>query len=191
MAEFRLETERLVLRDWRDADRAPMFAHLNSQPDVMRWLFGTKDRAASDAMIDRLTGWQMRDGHTFWALERREDAALLGFCGLKRVESDGGEPDPGTLEIGWRLRADAWGRGYAREAAVASMNHAFDSYDEDFLSAFTVKSNTPSWGLMERLGMTRRADLDYWQDDWGPELGHGIVYRITRAQWAAKRKEFA
>ncbi len=185
-----IETDRLILRNWRDADREPMFAHLNSQPNVMRWLLGVQTRERCDAMIGKLMRWQAEDGHTFWAMERKEDGALLGFCGLKRVQDDRHEPDPGTMEIGWRLREDAWGKGYAREAAMASMNWAFDNTDEDFVSAFTVDGNTGSWGLMERLGMKRRKDLDYWEDDWGPDLGHGIVYRITREEWAEKRKEF-
>ncbi len=183
MAEFRLETDRLIMRDWRDADRAPFFGHLSSQPEVMRWLLGTSDRAKSDATIERLRGWQAKHGHTFWALERKADDAFLGFCGLKQVQSDQNEPDPGTLEIGWRLRADAWGRGYAREAAERALHYAFDTLDAPFVSAFTVEGNEASWRLMQRLGMHRRPDLDYWEDDWGPQLGHGIVYRIASAQW--------
>lgn len=185
-----IETERLILRDWRDEDREPMYRHLNSRPNVMRWLLGVQTREQCDKMIDKLIRWQAEDGHTFWAMERKEDGELLGFCGLKKVQDDQNEPDPGTLEIGWRLREDAWGRGYAREAAVASLSYAFDNFDDDFVSAFTVNGNEGSWGLMERLGMTRRKDLDYWEDDWGPDLGHGIVYRITREQWAEKRREF-
>lgn len=185
-----IETDRLILRDWRDEDREPMFAHLNSQPNVMRYLLGVQTREKTGGMIDKFAGWQRDHGYTFWAVERKSDTALLGFCGLKRVEDDGILPDPGTLEIGWRLREDAWGQGYAREAAVASMNHAFDTLDAEFVSAFTVEGNTGSWGLMERLGMERRKDLDHWYDDWGPQLGHGIVYRITAPQWAEKRQQF-
>ncbi|MEQ9661248.1 MAG: GNAT family N-acetyltransferase [Parasphingopyxis sp.] len=185
-----IETERLILRDWRDDDREPMYEYINSRPNVMRWLLGVQTREKTDEMIDKLTGWQREHGHTFWAVERKSDGELLGFCGLKRVQNDRNEPDPGTLEIGWRLREDAWGKGYAREAAVASMNYAFDTFDEDYVSAFTVNGNEGSWGLMERLGMKRRKDLDYWEDDWGPELGHGIVYRITREEWTEKRVEF-
>ncbi|MGP1283918.1 MAG: GNAT family N-acetyltransferase [Parasphingopyxis sp.] len=185
-----IETERLILRDWRDADREPMYAHVNSRPNVMRYLLGVQTRAKTDEMIDKLIRWQRDHGHTFWAVERKEDGELLGFCGLKKVDDDGVLPDPGTVEIGWRLREDAWGKGYAREAAVASMNHAFDAFDPDFVTAFTVRGNEGSWRLMERLGMERRTDLDHWYDEWGPELGHGIVYRIDRGRWAAKRREF-
>lgn len=185
-----IETERLILRNWRAADREPMFEHLNSQENVMRWLLGVQTREQCDEMIDKLMRWQAEGGHTFWALERKENGELLGFCGLKRVQSDKTEPDPGTLEIGWRLRESAWGKGYAKESAIASMSYGFDNFEEEFVSAFTVDGNTGSWGLMEKLGMKRRKDLDYWDDEWGPDLGHGIVYRITREAWAEKRQEF-
>lgn len=184
-----IETDRLILREWRDEDREPMFVHLNSQPAVMEWLGGAQTREESDAGIDRIIGYQADYGHCFWAVERKTDAALLGFCGIKRT-NDEGAPDPGKPEIGWRLRQDAWGRGYAKEAAVASMNYAFDTIGAEFVSAFTVKRNSGSWGLMERLGMTRRRDLEFWDPKWSPVLGETIVYRITAPEWAEKRQDF-
>jgi RimJ/RimL family protein N-acetyltransferase len=189
MTEPIIETERLILRDWTDADREPMFAHVNSRPNVMRWLLGAQTRAQCDEMIDKLTGWQRDHGFTFWAVERKDNGELQGFCGLKRIDRSV-VPDPGTFEIGWRLREDAWGQGIARESAVASMSYGFDNSEEDFISALTVPKNTASWALMERLGMTRLHDLDYWDEEYGPEIGTEIVYRITREEWATKRKEF-
>lgn len=185
-----IETDRLTLRKWRDADRAAMHA-MGRDPEVMRWLGELQSREESDAGIDRCIACGEQHGHCFWVLERKEDGAFLGFCGIKRVKDDGIEPDPGTPEIGWRLRRDAWGHGYAKEAAIASLDYAFDRLGVDFVTAFTVPGNTASWGLMERLGMTRREVLDYWNPDWSPQLGKGIVYRITPDEWAQKRKEFA
>jgi RimJ/RimL family protein N-acetyltransferase len=182
-----IETERLTLRDWRDADREPMFAHCNSQANVMRWLGGPQTRETCDAMIDKFVGWQAERGHSFWAVERIEDGELLGFCGLKLIDR-ACVPDVGTPEIGWRLREDAWGQGYAREAAVASLDYGFDVLGFDFITALTLPGNTASWGLMERLGMTRREDLDYYdEEDWGPKVGTEIVYRITREEWTDNR----
>lgn len=190
MTEAIIETDRLILRDWRDEDREPIYAHINSRPNVMRYLLGVQTREKTGEMIDKFIRWQREHGHSFWAVQRKDDGALLGFCGLKCVDDDGTLPDPGTMEIGWRLREDAWGCGYAREGAVACMNYAFDTFDPEFVTAFTVKGNEGSWGLMKRLGMRRREDLDHWYDEWGPELGNGIVYRITAEEWAEKRKEF-
>lgn len=183
-------TERLILREWREQDRAPMFAHVNESPAVTRWLGGLQTRESSDAGIDRCIACQAEHGHCFWALERRADDALLGFCGIKRVNGPC-DPDRGSHEIGWRLREDSRGHGYAKEAAAASLSFAFDSLDADFVSAFTVDGNTASWGLMERLGMKRRPDLDYYDPAWSGDLGPGIVYRIRRDEWAVRRGGFA
>ncbi len=70
--------------------------------------------------MTRQNGLQSAHGYCFWIVERREDGAMLGFCGLKPGPAD--TPIEGRVEIGWRLRADAWGKGYAREAAQASLD---------------------------------------------------------------------
>jgi RimJ/RimL family protein N-acetyltransferase len=176
---MRIETERLVLRDWTVEDIEP-FLRLNT-PEVMRWLGGVKSREAVEAAVrDRFIPWQESRGFTFWVVERKEDAELLGFCGIK-IADDVGSPVEGEYEIGWRLREDAWGKGYAKEAAIASLEHAFGQLGAERVIALTVEGNSPSWGLMERLGMTRRPDLDYKGPEWAE--GTVIVYLIRREEW--------
>jgi RimJ/RimL family protein N-acetyltransferase len=182
MPEFRLATERLILRDWRDADREP-FAEMNADPDVMRHLDGPAGRAASDALIERLMEGAARHGHTCWALERKSDGAFIGFCGVRRG-GHAGTPVPDELEIGWRLMRSAWGQGYAREAAQASLDWGWANTDEKRIVAWTVKANKASWGLMVRLGMTHRPELDFnhpaFED--GHPLHRHVVYAIARPQ---------
>ncbi len=175
-----IETERLVLRNWTQADKEPFLRHTNT-PAVMRWLGGVKTRDHVDWVIDhRFIRWQEEHGFTFWAVERKSDGELLGFCGLK-IADDEGSPVEGDHEIGWRLREDAWGQGYAKEAAAASLDHAFGVIGADHVVALTVEENRPSWGLMVRLGMTRRPELDYDGPEWAD--GRVIVYRIEREEW--------
>jgi len=177
-----IETERLRLRNWTMDDAAPFIRHTNT-PAVMRWLGGVKRPDELESTIrDRLIVWQETRGHTFWAVERTSDAALLGFCGLK-IADDPGSPVEGMLEIGWRLRQDAWGQGYAKEAATASLDFAFDALAAPQAVALTVAGNRASWGLMERLGMRRRPDLDYQGPAWAE--GIVIVYSIGRDEWRA------
>lgn len=182
MGEFRLETGRLVLRSWRDADR-PAFAAMSADREVMAHLGGPIDRSASDAVIDRLSEVEARQGHTFWAIERKEDAAMIGFCGLRRG-GHAGTPVSDELEIGWRLARLAWGRGFAREAAEAALSWGWANCDVQRIAAWTVPANTASWGLMLRLGMVHRPDLDFdhplfVQDH--PLCRH-VVYIAGRAQ---------
>ncbi len=188
MADFRLETDRLILRDWRDEDWEPFFRHTNT-PAVMRWLGGVADAEGRAQARSRLESYGREHGHTFWVVERKADGGhlsgeLLGFCGLKRANQQGGPI--GDFEIGWRLREEAWGRGYAREAAQASMRDGFERLGAPHMIALTVRGNTGSWGLMERLGMRRRPDLDFASADFDPDDPTIIAYSITRQEWDAQ-----
>jgi RimJ/RimL family protein N-acetyltransferase len=184
MAEFRHETGRLILRDWREEDW-PFFWEGTNTPGVMRWLGGVCDGAKRDAAQQRLLSYEREHGHTFWCVERRSDGAILGFCGLKRSNQAGGPL--GMMEVGWRLREDAWGRGYAKEAATASLDLAIDRFDAEEVIAMTVQRNTASWGLMQRLGMRRRDDLDFDNAEFDKEDPVIIVYSADRASWTAHR----
>lgn len=159
MAEIVAETERLILRRWKPEDRAEYARHVNTEA-VGRFVGGVQSDDELDAAFGRLEACQREHGHSFWAVERKTDGALLGFCGLKRANVPG-TPVDGEVEIGWRLREDAWGQGYAREAAQAALRWAWSHLDCGRVVAFTIPANAPSWGLMERLGMTRRLDLGF------------------------------
>ena len=185
MAEVVAETGRLVLRTWDPGDPEE-FERLVNTPAVMRWLGGVQSAEDHRAAFERLDGYQRDFGHTFWIVERKADRAMLGFCGLKRVNAPGA-PNPGEFEVGWRLREDSWGQGIAKEAAIASLDLAFGRFDAPHVVAFTVAGNKASWGLMERLGMRRCADLDFTDSRFGPELNPTIVYRIDAADWPAAR----
>jgi RimJ/RimL family protein N-acetyltransferase len=178
-----IETERLLLRNWRDEDFGEFVAHTNTE-GVMRWLGGVQEpELLRERLASRFTAWQEERGFTFWAAERRSDRELIGFCGLK-IADDPGSPVEGEYEAGWRFREDAWGQGYAKEAAIATLDFAFTELPAERVVALTVRGNRPSWGLMERLGMIRRADLDYVGAPWAE--GSVIVYMIEREQWLAR-----
>jgi RimJ/RimL family protein N-acetyltransferase len=179
------ETNRLRLREWGEDDGDRFYAIMNTAP-VMRHLGGVQDRETWQAAASRIEGFQRDFGHTFWLIERREDGELLGFCGLKRVNSPGTDLT-GQFEIGWRLRESAWGQGYAKEAAIASLDLAFGRFAAPHVLALTVPQNVDSQGLMKRLGMTRRQDLDFVDTRFGPELNPSIVHRIDAAQWPSAR----
>lgn len=188
MAEIVALTERLALRGWRPEDRAVFVRHLNT-PRVMRWLGGVQEEAAYMAAFDRIDGFQRDFGHTFWIVERRSDHALLGFCGLKRLNAPGAELLHGQFEVGWRLREDSWGQGYAKEAAIASLDLAFDRFAAPHVLALTVSGNAASRGLMRRLGFERRPDLDFIDRRFPVtgDLNPAVVYRLNADDWPDAR----
>lgn len=190
MAEVLAETERLRLREWDDADEQDFYALMN-RPAVMRFLGGMQTPEEWREGYRRIRAYQRDLGFTFWIIERKEDQAILGFCGLKRANAPGGDKIAGEVEIGWRLREDAWGRGYAKEAAIASLDLAFDRFGAPLVVAVTAERNAPSRGLMERLGMARREDLDFVDRRFpaASEVNPQVVYRIDAAHWPAARAD--
>ena len=182
-----LTTDRLLLRRWRDADRGP-FAAMNADPVVMEFFPSTRTRAESDAMIDRLEQAFERDGFGLWAVEQRSDGELLGFVGLSRPSLDvvvGGRPLSEQVEIGWRLRRDAWGRGLASEAARTVLRTAFDPVGLGLseVVSFTAATNARSRALMERLGLTRDPADDFEHPALPPghRLRPHVLYRASRS----------
>ncbi len=173
-----IQTERLILRAWRDED-GPEFVRATNTPAVMTYLGGVDDPARLMTSVARQQAIQAEHGHCFWIVERKADSALLGFCGLKigNVGSIDGE-----IEIGWRLREDAWGQGYAKEAAQASLAWGWANLEARRIVAITVPDNRSSWGLMQRLGMHRRPEMDFGHPLFAEDhpLRQHIVYVIER-----------
>ena len=179
-----IATERLVLRSWREEDVDPFYA-INSDPEVMATLGPVMSRDEVAATIERMQSIEAEQGHCFWALERREDARLIGWCGA--ISGSVG-PIVGQLEIGWRLARDAWGQGYVTEAAHATLDWLYANCSDDTVWAITSVGNTRSRAVMERLGMTYRPELDFAhpklaEDD--PLRPH-VTYALTRAAWVAQ-----
>src|SRR5689334_11437523 len=186
MAEIAAETERLILRDWGDEDEGRFYEVMNT-PAVMRHLGGLQTRGDWRSSFERIRGFTADWGHTFWIVEDKATRELLGFCGLKRVNAPGAGDLTGTPEIGWRLRESAWGKGIAKEAAIASLDLGFRRFGYDHIIALTIPPNAESQGLMKRLGMRRREDLDFTDERFGPEVNPQIVYRLDSSDWPAAR----
>ena len=186
MAEIAATTARLNLRTWDPAD-LDEFIRATNTPAVMRWLGGVWPREEHEAGFERIQSYQREFGHTLWIVENRATEELLGFCGLKRVNAPGAGDLAGTAEVGWRLRESAWGQGIAKEAAIASLDLAFGRFAYPEVVALTVEGNLPSQGLMTRLGMRRRADLDFIDERHLESLGPTVVWSIVAADWPAAR----
>lgn len=188
MSRVVAETDRLILREWGEGD-ADRFYKVMNTPTVMRWLGGLQSPEEWSAAHERILGYQRDFGFTFWIIERKADGAMLGFCGLKRANAPGASAISGDFEVGWRLREDAWGQGYAKEAAIASLDLGFGRFRAPYVIAMTALRNLPSQGLMKRLGMDRRADLDFVHEGFPSDsiVNPQIIFRIDAADWPAAR----
>ena len=185
MADIVLETERLVFRRERPGDLEVWLEHMNT-PKVAEKVGGVQPPEKVAEGFAKMAV-DAEGGLSFYFLARKTDGALLGKAGLSRIET-AVAPDElrGAVQVGWTLRADCWGQGYAREAAQAALSLAFGRLGLPRVYAQTSERNTASWGLMERLGMARRADLDYPDADYPPEDNPTIVYSLDAADWRAR-----
>jgi RimJ/RimL family protein N-acetyltransferase len=171
-----LRTERLLLRQWRDADREP-FAELNADPETMRYFVSTMTREESDAFVDRASELIDERGWGLWAVEVAGGAPFVGFVGLN---IPGYWPD--WVEVGWRLRREHWGNGYATEAAREALRFGFEELGLEEIVSFTSVSNTPSRRVMERIGMAHdpSRDFDHPAIPNGHPLQRHVLYAIAR-----------
>jgi RimJ/RimL family protein N-acetyltransferase len=156
-----LRTERLILRGWGEKDRVP-FAELSADSEVMEHFPARLTRAESNAFVDRAVRHFDEHGFGLWAVEAEE--GFIGFTGLALPRFRVGwmhDREQPVVEVGWRLRRSAWGRGYATEAAEACLRYAFDHLGREEVVSFTVVGNIRSRAVMERLGMRQIATYDH------------------------------
>jgi len=178
MALHELRTERLVLRQWREDDR-DAWAAMNADPVVMEHFPATQSREESDRWFafnrDRLDdrGWGL------WAVEVPGVAPFIGFIGLNRPGFDVPGHGPDCVEVGWRLAAEHWGKGYAPEGARAALDLAWDELGLDEVVSFTFVGNANSRRVMEKLGMAEEREFDH-PNLPGHRLERHVLYRIGR-----------
>ncbi len=177
-----IRTPRLRLRRWRALDLAP-FAAMNADPRVVLHLPGPMTREASDALVARIEANFASRGFDVFAVEVPGVASFIGFVGLTVPRFEAAFTP--CVEIGWRLAFEHWGRGYATEAARASLEFGFTRLALDEIVSFTVPANLRSRAVMGRIGMTHdpRDDFDHPALPAGHRLRPHVLYRIGRAGW--------
>lgn len=176
-----LTTERLVLRQIAPDDLELHMQHLNT-PQVMAYLGGVMPRERIAEKHARTADLWAQSGFGFMMMEERASGELVGHCGMKRVDHPLA-PNPGDHEIGWLVREDRWRRGYAFEAMRAVVDWGFTAFAAPRIVALTAEKNLASRGLMEKLGMERRPELDFNDPAMPPAYSPTIQYAITRGQW--------
>jgi ribosomal-protein-alanine N-acetyltransferase len=172
-----IETPRLILRDWRDED-VEAWVKLNADARVTEFFPKAYTRELSEAGAAAIRAQLSRDGFGWWALEMRGGPPFIGSIALQAVPFQA--PFTPANEIGWRLAAEHWGRGYATEGARAALEFAFNELKWPEVVAFTTASNVRSQRVMERLGMTHDSndDFDHPKVEERHPLRRHLLYRI-------------
>jgi len=172
-----LRTARLLLRSWRDSDGAPLAA-ICADPKVAEFLPAPLTPAICEAMRQRFLAHWARHGFGPWAVEHALDGRLLGFAGLQWTAFEA--PFAPAVEALWQFASEAWGHGYASEAAQAALDDARDRLGISGVHAFTVPANRRSQRVMKRLGFVRdpAADFDHPRLPAGHPLARHWLYRL-------------
>jgi RimJ/RimL family protein N-acetyltransferase len=158
---------------------------MNADPRVMEHFPALLSREESDAAVDRIEAHFQQHGFGGWAVEVPGVTSFAGFIGLNSTRFEAHFTP--CVEIGWRLAAEYWGRGYATEGARAAMGFGFDSLDLEEIVSFTVPANLRSRRVMEKIGMTHdlNGDFDHPVLPPGHPLRRHVLYRIARPSLAA------
>ena len=177
-----LKTERLILREWSEADREP-FARMNADSRVMEYLGEPMSRDRSDEVADRIEAHFQAHGFGLCAVELAESGEFIGFIGLA-VPTFEAAFTP-CVEIGWRLAAEYWGAGLATEGAREIVRYAFEELGLAELVSLTAIRNERSRRVMAKLGMTHDAaeNFDHPKLPAGHPLRRHVLYRLTREKW--------
>lgn len=179
-APLELRTARTLLRQWKDSD-LPAWCALNADARVRRYFPSTLTFEQATQEAQRIRGAIAQRGWGMWALELPGSLPFAGTVGLHVTTID--VPFVPTVELGWRLAPEAWGRGLATEAAQAAVRFAFEHLGLDEVTAYTAVDNLPSQAVMQRLGMhhTTADDFDHPLVEAGHPLRPHRLFRLRRA----------
>lgn len=182
MSSIILTTDRLILRTWQASDFEPM-CEINQDPTAMEFFPSTQDRKQTSQLIEKIEQHYQQYGYTLYAVELKDSGGFIGFVGLLTPQFEA-HFTPNT-EIGWRLSAKHWGKGYAPEAAKAVLDFAFNQLNLPEVVSFTSKLNLRSIRVMEKIGLHHDAndDFDHPNLDANDPLAHHVLYRLKYSEY--------
>jgi len=168
MDAVQLETDRLILRMWREETDFEAYAKMTADPEVMRFLGGQafNRMEAWRNMAFHVGHWQLR-GYGHFAVEEKATGEFVGRIGFMNPV---GWP---AFELGWTLARHVWGRGYATEGARRALAYAFDELDKDHVISLINPLNTNSIRVAERLGEKEEGKTELFDHD-------VLIYGIDR-----------
>ena len=185
MYPYIISTERLGLRRWIDSDIKP-FAEINTDSEVMKYFPKTLTYQETFEMVQRINLHFARNNFGLFAVEDNRTKEFIGFTGFAMPTFEASFTP--CVEIGWRLKKEKWGQGYATEAATACLKYGFDMLHFDQIVSFTSSVNTKSIKVMEKIGMLYEADFNHPKIEGNSILCHHVLYQITNHQIAIVKR---
>lgn len=174
---YLFQSERLGFRTWSEADLLPMAA-LNADSDVMEFFPSTQSLEDTKAFLERVDKHFKEYGYCWYAVDTLEKHEFIGFIGLawNTMEAD----FTPCAEIGWRLKKEAWGNGYATEGAKRCLTYGFEELQLKEIYSFTSIINKRSERVMQKIGMSKVGTFDHPKLIVGHVLRPHLLYRIEQ-----------
>ena len=176
-SEYIFKSERLGFRNWRNEDLEE-FAILNSEEEVMKHFPKILSKKEVEKFIEKLRNHFAKNGYTYYATEILETKEFIGMIGLAFQEYKTNFTP--AIDIGWRLKRNAWGKGYATEGAKRCLEYAFNELEiNKIISVCTIK-NKKSENVMRKIGMTKRGEFNHPELINHPEYENHLCYEISK-----------
>lgn len=169
------ETERLIFRDWKEDDLKE-FRIMNKDERVMKYFAKSLTEQETDAFYSIIQDEFRHHGYGLYAVETKHNSEFIGFIGFHYADFNA-EFTP-CIEIGWRLKYDAWGFGYATEGAKACLKYGAETLNFDNVYSFTSKNNHQSEGVMKKIGMVKIDEFDHPNIIEGSSLREHVLYAV-------------
>lgn len=179
-------SERLGFRTWNEGDK-PMFNAMNADPEVMRHFpSGPLSEEASTDFLVRLEDHYQKYGHQYFAADLLASGETVGFVGLAYQTYE--SPFTPAVDIGWRLKRSAWGKGYATEGAKVCLAFGFNTLDIDHIISTCIPQNQASENIMQKIGMKKVGEFDHPKLMDHPTMKTCVVYRINKEEYLNVKK---
>jgi len=172
-----LETSRLRLRDWKKADLEPFYL-MNADKKVMSYFPKTLSTDETNIFYQAIITEFKEYGFGLYAVELKDSKEFIGFTGFHRAVFQA-DFTP-CIEIGWRLKKEAWGKGYATEGAKACLHYGFSQLNLTDVYSFTANINTPSQNVMKKIGMSYVKSFNHPKLDISSPLCEHVLYHINK-----------
>ncbi|NUU64413.1 GNAT family N-acetyltransferase [Paenibacillus agri] len=173
------ETARLLFRDWEEADLEP-FSRLNADEEVMTFFPKTLSFKETTAFYQSIISEFTECGFGLYAVEVKEQKEFIGFIGFHKATFEA-DVTP-CVEIGWRLKKEAWGKGYATEGAAACLQYGFNTLGFSDIYSFTADVNTPSKNVMQKIGMNFSSTFNHPKVELDSPLNKHVLFHINAAE---------
>ncbi|MBP1989590.1 GNAT family N-acetyltransferase [Paenibacillus eucommiae] len=176
-----LETSRLQLRDWKESDLEP-FSRLNEDEQVMRYFPKSLSPEETKVFYESIVSEFKECGFGFYAVDVKENNEFIGFIGFHQATFEANFTP--CIEIGWRLKKEAWGKGYATEGAAACLQYGFNELKFSEVYSFTADVNEPSKNVMVKIGMNFIKNFHHPKVDKDSPLNKHVLFYMDQNKYA-------